>query len=62
MSKGFELASFEKLFANSIAFHAKGLRIYYYNTKLKRQLKKLRISARLSPNQGLSNLTTFPQL
>jgi hypothetical protein len=27
-SKGFELAGVEKLLANSIAFHAKGLRIY----------------------------------
>ncbi len=25
---GFELAGFEKLFANSIAFHAKGLKFY----------------------------------
>jgi hypothetical protein len=27
-SKGFELVGFEKLFANSIVFHVKGLRIY----------------------------------
>jgi hypothetical protein len=40
-SKGFELAGFERLFANSITFHAKGLRIYKFNIKLKGQYKKL---------------------
>jgi hypothetical protein len=40
-SKGFELAGFEKLFTNSMAFHAKELRIYSFSIKLKGQLTKL---------------------
>jgi hypothetical protein len=40
-SKGFELAGFTKLFANSKVFRAKWLRISYFNMKLKGQLKEL---------------------
>jgi hypothetical protein len=58
-SKGFELAGFKKLFANSKAFRGKRLRINLFNIKLKGQFKKLYISARLSPNPGLSNQTTL---
>jgi hypothetical protein len=40
-SKGFELAGFKKLFANSKGFRAKWQRIYEFDIKLKGQLKKI---------------------
>ncbi len=39
MSKVFELTEFKKLFANSKGFRAKRQRIYYFNLKLKGELK-----------------------
>jgi hypothetical protein len=40
-SKGYELAGFEKISANSKAFGAKQLRTYEFSLKLKALLKKL---------------------
>jgi hypothetical protein len=40
-SKGFELAGFEKISANSKAFGAKRLRTYQFSLKLKALLQKL---------------------
>jgi hypothetical protein len=57
-NKGFEIIGFEKLAADSKALGAKQLRTKLIQSKIKGTVKKLQISAGLSPNQDLSNLTT----